>query len=360
MKQLLLKVPGLAILALFIQTSGFAQQDNDKDDDSPRRYDEITIRHKSGKDTKLTIEIKDGDVFVNGKPVQEFEDSTVSIHKRKIMNYGNSYSFSTPEIASDAPDAFSAPDALSAPSGDMRMFPNQAYGKAWSYNNNEVLKGLTRSNRAMLGVGTEKKEGVNGAKVTQITKGSAAEKMGLKIGDIITKVDDEEINEATSLFNVIGRHDAGDKVTITYMRDGKEQKATGELGKGKAVTMEPMSLYNFQMPDMPEMPRVEMPRELRQLMGNSPKFGIRAQDAEDGKGVKVVAVDDESTAAKAGIREGDVITRFDGKDINSVTELAEFAHAAKEKVSVKVTIIRDGKAQEIEVKVPRLLRTADL
>ena len=71
MKQLLLRIPGLAILALFIQTSGFAQQDNDKDrdDDSPRKYDEITIRHKSGKDAKVTIEIKDGDVLVNGKPV---------------------------------------------------------------------------------------------------------------------------------------------------------------------------------------------------------------------------------------------------------------------------------------------------
>ncbi len=362
MKQLLLRIPGLAILALFIQTSGFAQQDNDKDDDNPRKYDEITIRHKSGKDAKVTIEIKDGDVFVNGKPVNEFEDSTLSIHKRKITRYGNSYSFSTPEIASDAQDAFVAPDGLSA-LGGVQAFPHQSYGIDWSNGDNDVLKGITKSSRAVLGVGTEKRDGVNGAKVTQVTKGSAAEKMGLKVGDIITKIDDKDINEATSLFNVVGRYEPGDKVTVTYMRDGKEQKATGELGKGKPVTVEPMSLYNFQMPDMPElkeMPRVEMPGELRLLMRNSPKFGIRAQDAEDGKGVKVVAVDDESTAAKAGIKEGDVITRFDGKDINSVTSLAEFAHAAKEKISVKVTIIRDGKTQEIDVKVPRLLRTADL
>ena len=354
MKQLLPKVPGLAILALFIQTSGFAQQEiQDRDDDSPRKYDEITIRHKSGKDAKVTIEIKDGDVFVNGKPVNEFEDSTLTIHRRKIMRYGNAYSFTSPDAF------FSAPDALIAP-GDVQVFPNQSYGKGWSYNNNDVLKDLSGTNRAMLGVGTEKKDGVNGAKVTQVTKGSTAEKMGLKVGDIITKVDDEEIDEATSLFNVIGRHEAGDKVTITYMRDGKEQKATGELGKGRRATVEPMSVYNFQMPDMPEIPRVEMPRELRMLYGNSLKFGIRAQDAEDGKGVKVLDVDDGSTAAKAGIKEGDVITRFDGKDINSVTALTETAYAAKEKVSVKVTIVRDGKAQEIDVKVPRLLRTADL
>lgn len=318
MKQLLPKVPGLAILALLIQTSGFAQDNiRDRGDDSPRKYDEITIRHKSGKDAKVTIEIKDGDVYVNGKPVNEFEDSTLSIHRRKIMRYGNAYSFSSPDVVSDAPDAVLAPDALFAPSGDIRMFPNQAYGKAWSYNNNDVLKNLSGTNRAMLGVVTQKRENGDGVKITQIpSKGSAAEKMGLKIGDIITRVDDEEISDPNVLSRVIGGHEAGDKVTITYMRDGKEQKATGELGKGKAVTVEPMDLYSFQMPDMPElkeMPRVEWPREFRQYLGNSLKFGIRAQDAEDGKGVKVVAVDDESTAAKAGIKEGDIITRFDGK-----------------------------------------------
>lgn len=359
MKQHLLRIPGLAILALFIQTSGFAQQDNDKgrDDDSPRKFDEITIRHKSGKDAKVTIEIKDGDVFVNGKPVNEFEDSTLSVHRRKITRLGNVYSFTSPDAFSSAPDALIAPDAFSAP-GDLAMLPK---GGNWSYSIDGRLNDIVHSNRAMLGVVTQKLENEDGVKITQIpSKGSPAEKMGLKLGDVISKVDDEEINEPRGLSKVIGSHDAGDKVTITFKRDGKEQKVTGELGKGKPATMEPMNLYNLQMPDMKELQKVQWPNEFRQYMGNSLKFGIRAQDAEDGKGVKVVDVDDESTAAKAGIKEGDVITRFDGKDINSVTALTEAAHAAKEKVSVKVTIIRDGKTQEIEVHVPRLLRSADL
>jgi serine protease Do len=343
MKRLLLRIPGLAILALFIQTSGFARQDiiQDNDDDSPRKYDEITIRHKAGKDAKVTIEIKDGDVLVNGKPISDFEDTTLSIHRRKVTRYGNSFSFTAPEIAPDVAMAF----------------PDMPKGGSWSFSNDKVF----RSNRAMLGVATEKKDDVNGAKVSQITNGSAAEKMGLKVGDIITKVDDEEINDASSLSNTISGHDAGDKVTITFMRDGKEQKVTGELGKGKSVTMEPMSMYNFQMPDMKGLPQGNnWPREFRGYMPNSLKFGIRAQDAEDDKGVKVLDVDDESTAAKAGIKEGDIITRFDGKDINSVLALTEAAQAAREKVNVKVTIVRDGKTQEIEVKVPKKLHTADL
>jgi len=90
------------------------------------------------------------------------------------------------------------------------------------------------------------------------------------------------------------------------------------------------------------MPQGVWPKEFHEFYGNSLKFGIRAQDAEDGKGVKVLDVDDESTAAKAGIKEGDVITRFDGKDLNSVTALTEAARAAKDKISVKVEAIKSS------------------
>ena len=345
MKEHLSKFPILAVLAFLIQTSGHAQ-DVIRDDNNARHEDEIVIRHRGGKDAKVTIEIKGGDVLVNGKPVSEYEDSTLTIHRRKVNRYGNTFTITSPDITPDG-----------------RVFPNEGRGwgegnggGSWSYSGDNLF----RSNRAMLGVGTEQSGNGKGAKVTQITKGSAAVKMGLQVGDVITKVDDEQIDDAHSLHDAISGHDAGDKVTITYLRDGKEQKVTGELGKTKDETMK---LYNFQMPEMPEMktlPPGAFPKEFNQYFGNSLKFGIRAQDAEDGKGVKVLDVDDESVAAKAGIKEGDIITRFDGKEINSVTALTEAAHAAKEKVSVKVSVVRDGKTQELDVHVPKRLRTADL
>ena len=52
--------------------------------------------------------------------------------------------------------------------------------------------------------------------------GSPAQKAGLKDGDIITKIDDIEISKNISLGSLIGEKSAGDKVKITYIRDGKE------------------------------------------------------------------------------------------------------------------------------------------
>lgn len=53
---------------------------------------------------------------------------------------------------------------------------------------------------------------------------SPAAKAGLKEKDIITKIDNESIDENHSLISLIGRHSVGDEITLTVIRDGKEQK----------------------------------------------------------------------------------------------------------------------------------------
>lgn len=56
-----------------------------------------------------------------------------------------------------------------------------------------------------------------------IIQNSPAEKAGLKEKDIITKIDGTEINEKNSLTSLLGRKSVGDEVTLTIIRDGKEQ-----------------------------------------------------------------------------------------------------------------------------------------
>ena len=57
-----------------------------------------------------------------------------------------------------------------------------------------------------------------------IQAGSPAEKAGLKEKDIITKIDGTNVDDKNSLTSLIGRKTVGDKVTLTILRDGKEQK----------------------------------------------------------------------------------------------------------------------------------------
>jgi serine protease Do len=63
-----------------------------------------------------------------------------------------------------------------------------------------------------------------------IVPDSPADHAGLKSGDIITKIDNTAIDERNSLSALVNRHKVGDKVTLSVLRDGKEQKIDLTLG----------------------------------------------------------------------------------------------------------------------------------
>ncbi len=228
------------------------------------------------------------------------------------------------------------------------------------------------ADHAMLGVTTEKAE--IGVKIQDITKESGAEKAGLKDWDVITKVDDKKIDDPDDLSKIIREHKPGDKVTVTYLRDKKEQKATAELTKWKGVRLfdgtTPGQNFKLDLGEMDfgkEIPRImAIPRtpganaQAWTWAGGSPKLGLSVQDTDDGKGVKVIEVDDESNAEKAGIKEDDIISEVDGKTVNSTDEMVKTIKESKEKVSIMIKLQRGGKTQNLEVKMPKKIKTADL
>jgi len=62
-----------------------------------------------------------------------------------------------------------------------------------------------------------------------VAPGSPAEKAGLEDGDIIIKINNETVGTDGSLSSILGEYRPGDKITITYLRDGKEQTTSTTL-----------------------------------------------------------------------------------------------------------------------------------
>ncbi len=62
-----------------------------------------------------------------------------------------------------------------------------------------------------------------------IVSGSPAEEAGLKKGDIVIRIDENKIEEGHSLISILTKYKVGDKVNITYIRDGKEYQTTAIL-----------------------------------------------------------------------------------------------------------------------------------
>jgi serine protease Do len=337
MKKYFLKTAGAVTMLALLATGAFAQEETKRSDDV------IIIRPKTDVETKLTIEIKGEDVKINGKPLAEYKNDDVIISKRKQLTTENR--------------RLEELEALSGARTRFRSDGANVYGFGGA--DNMELQ-LANYNKAFLGVGTEKAADGEGVTITSVRDESAAEKAGLKKGDIITKINDIKISTQGELSSTIGKFKPGEKITVTYKRDKKEQKTTAVLTKimmsGKTMmsgTYAPQA-YTFKNFNMDNGFNYNF------SYAGKARLGLRAQETEDGKGLKVLGVDDESAADKAGIKEGDVITTFDGTEVNNIDKLRELAKTALDKVSFKVKLTRDGKQQDVEVKIPKNLKTTSL
>ena len=158
MKKIVFSAAVLFFLATSVRVMAQDEKMREKDEfktelDEKKQSQEIIIRKKGDKDTKITVEINGDKVIINGKPLSEFKDDEITVNKRKITmwdkNGSNSFDFDY------------------SPGDFMQNYNWNSDGKEEPY--------------PFLGVTTEEND--NRAKITQITKESAAEKAGLKIKD---------------------------------------------------------------------------------------------------------------------------------------------------------------------------------
>ena len=336
MKQFLLKKLVFAAITLCaVPGTLLAQKDKEKAKEKEKKErQQIIITRTGDTDAKTVIEIDGDKVKVNGKDVADLKDIQVHVN-----------SFKEPNIFT-----------LRTPGNNFSMTMDD-------FGHGSIFR--VDSNRAMLGVITEGDD--KGAQIQSITKESAAEKAGLKKGDIITKIDNRKIDGAEDVTDAIRAHKPGDKVSITYLRDEKEYKATAELGRWKGIDMKKMTapkILSEKMWKEDFQDRI-FERDFQRgqgsyAIGSRPRLGMSVQDTDDGKGVKVLELDEDGNAAKAGIKENDIILQIDDKAVNSADEISKLMKEKKEQPAVKFQVNRAGKMQTIEVKIPRKLKTVDM
>lgn len=78
----------------------------------------------------------------------------------------------------------------------------------------------------------------NGIYVASVSKGGPAEKAGLEVGDIITKLDGQAIGSMDEMIQLMESKNIGDTITLTYVRDGQENTATVTIGDKTQMSFE--------------------------------------------------------------------------------------------------------------------------
>ena len=208
----------------------------------------------------------------------------------------------------------------------------------------------------MLGVTT--KENAKGAQITDVVDGSAAEKAGLKEGDVITKVGDKTITNPESLSKAVKTFKANQEVNITYLRDGKSKTISVKLGERN----EPF-VFNYNNDEFKGFMGPEL-GHLNELNGlvywGRPRLGLRIQDTETEDGATVLEVTEGSPAEKSGIKKDDKIVEIDGKVVKDADDVSDYVNDNREKYTFPVKIIRAGSPMSLELKIPKNLKTSDL
>jgi serine protease Do len=213
----------------------------------------------------------------------------------------------------------------------------------------------------------EKLPGQWGAVIEEVRSGSPAERAGLKAGDVVVDFDGERVRSARQLSRLVEETPAGRTVKAAVMRAGRRvdvdlvpERASGYLGpSGDAIArlnrdfrldLEPLRRDLDRLRDLP-VPPFEFGGILR-----TPRLGISAEALTPQlaryfgveAGVLVTSVTDDSAAAVAGLKAGDVITAIDGGSVESVSELRSRLQRLDAGDEFEIGIVRDRKTMTLK------------
>jgi len=145
-----------------------------------------------------------------------------------------------------------------------------------------------------------------GALVSSVEKGSAADRAGLSAGDVITSIDGNPIVDAGDLSSTVGLAQPGNKVDLQVWRDGHAREVVATLGKAGNPLAQASSSGNSESPG--QLGLAVRPLQPQERRATGIEHGLVIEDAE-------------GPAALAGIHAGDVLLAVDGTPVKSVPQL---------------------------------------
>ena len=188
-----------------------------------------------------------------------------------------------------------------------------AYGEVRRGNLGVATQDITPELADVLALGAQSR----GALVARVETGSPAEQAGVRVGDVITQLDDQPVLDRAALHNIEGLLPVGKPIRIGVNRDGKPLRLKAVLkARPKELAGDALD------PRLSGALFAEIPERLRQ-------GGVT--------GVVVSKVERGSRAAINGMRAGDLITAIGRRRIDGLSSLQSLADAAPRELALQVT-----------------------
>jgi len=181
-----------------------------------------------------------------------------------------------------------------------------------------------------------------GMEVSQVLKGTAADRAGLRAGDIILSVDGKPLKEQEDLRGAVLQHQVGDRMLLEVFRRNTRVKLNVILRELQRETAE-------------EAPKgsQKTPGEERSWLGMTvqdlTEELARQLNTRNTEGVVVTAVAGDSRAQLSGIQRGDIIREIEQQGAHNLKEFEEIGRRIGNKDSVLVLIERRGSSMYVVI-----------
>lgn len=166
----------------------------------------------------------------------------------------------------------------------------------------------------------------SGAVVAMVTPNSPADKIGIKVGDVVQKIDKLLIRNAADVRNYVGLQQMGAKLNIQILRNGHTQSFT-------VTTADPAVYQKLTQTSNPFLFGLDMQN-----------FDGQSSVAGRLRGVLVLDLQKDSPAWRAGLLPGDVILSANQQSVDSVDQLALAAKTNKDQLLLNVFRPQSGAA----------------
>jgi S1-C subfamily serine protease len=213
---------------------------------------------------------------------------------------------------------------------------------------------------------------VRGVGIEKVVENSPAANAGLQNGDVIVRFEGEEIKSVLKLTRLISEVAPEQTAKITVLRGGSEREFSVTLGKREFPSL-PMGNFRFEnTPALPALPRTPQVQTVplpsfgsgdgnnafiwRGAASRQIGVGVTALTKQlgdyfgvpEGRGLLINNVRENSPAANAGLKAGDIIVEAEGKVVKGQTDLIR-ALSEKKEGDVSLTIVRDRNRQTVRV-----------
>jgi S1-C subfamily serine protease len=179
-----------------------------------------------------------------------------------------------------------------------------------------------------------------GILLTSVLPGTPAALANLHPGDIIIRVGDKDVKSAEEFSTLLTKVGTGEQVRFLVQRPKATTPVSLDVRLGGAY--QPVVEWHFKMPQVPRLPG-----GLHTLGVEAVALSNKSVPQWGASGLLVVAIEPESAAARAGLKEGDVIESIDGRPVGRGAWT--FGYAFKRQDKYVLSVVREREKKQVVI-----------